>query len=452
MTPVNPESDSDDLQQPEASRPFLEVPLGTVQRSYANQLTQDIEKLEAEKSQLVSEKERLQSQIDTLQAEYTQLIGLTQSLRQPSGPLLPGEKELPAQEFAPASSDRALELPTPSTSQQRRQAIRRQAHRLSLPIERINRGLVLSAIATALAALHYCLFDMLSRGGSWLGLVTVGQLGSGFVPSTALLWLRMLVMVPGLLLLAPQLYRGTWHDLQDWLYRREQLLLPLISSGIALFFSQILLYQSIGLVGAAIGSALFFLYPLTAIPAGLALRQEQLPTPLGLLALVAIAMGALLIAQPIFADGSLSLLWTGVLASIALSLYILLTNFCHQQRCHPIPTSIAQFSTVAVLSSIVLLVKPLKLSNISWSSLFLWGVLIGALMLVVYLLNYVSLLTIGPRATMVAAFTPLLALVFSLSFTPTSTLVVIQWTGIMMIAVGGVALGKEKLDRELSQS
>jgi len=505
-SPSNP--DSDDSQPLEAPSPLLADTLKAAQDSRASQLTQDIEALETKRDRLTAEKEQLQDQIAALREDYTQLIALTQSLRQLadieservgsklresglaesglaesrqlegewasvedgeprtayeelvaapitdqvgaflSGPLLPGESKMPTKEIASASRERALDLPTPSTSQQRRKkAVERQV----IPTTKINLGLLLSAIATGLVALHYCLFSTLAQGGTWFNLIDIGQLGSGFVTSTALLWLRMLVVVPGLLLLAPQLHRETWNDLQDWLYSREQLLWPLIGSGIALFLSQILLYQSIGLVGAVVGSALFFLYPLAAIPAGLVLHQEQALTPLGLLALVAIAMGALLIAQPIFATGSPRLLWTGLIASVALSLYILLTNLCYQQRCHPIPTSIAQFSTVAVLSSFVLLIKPLQLSNIGWLGLFLWGALIGTLMLVAYLLNYASLLTIGPRAAIVAAFTPLLTSVFSFSFTPAVNLAVIQWTGMMMITVGGVALGKEKLDKALLQ-
>ena len=81
-------------------------------------------------------------------------------------------------------------------------------------------------------------------------------------------------------------------------------LLPLVGSGIALFFSQVLLYQSIGTMGAAIGSALFFLYPLTAVPSSLILHQERSLTPFGILALVAIAMGGLLIGQPTFSTRS----------------------------------------------------------------------------------------------------------------------------------------------------
>ncbi len=469
MTPVNPDSDSEDPQRQDAPTAFLETSLGELQQRHVSKLTQDIEQLGAQRSRLESEVERLQNQIDTLKENHAHLLSLTKDDQLASiedfrptiteeipiervsafgsGPLLPGE-DASTQKTVPTGRDRTLELPMPSTSEQHRQRVlQRQADRLPILQAKVNRGLILSAIATSLAALHYCLFSTLAQGGSWFNLVEIGQVGTGFVSSTALLWLRMLVMVPGLILLAPQLHKNTWDDLQDWLYVREQLLLPLVGSGIALFFSQVLLYQSIGVMGAAIGSALFFLYPLTAIPSSLLLHQERALTPFGVLALIAIAMGGLLIVQPTFTTDSLNLIWTGLLASITLSLYIVLTNFCYQQRCHPIPTSVAQFSTVAVLSSLVLLVKPLQLVNLNWLSFFGWGLLIGLLMLVAYLLNYASLLAVGPRTAIIAATTPLITLVFSWSFTPVTSLEIIQWTGITMIAVGGIALGKEKLDQ-----
>ena len=68
-------------------------------------------------------------------------------------------------------------------------------------------------------------------------------------------------------------------------------------------------------------------------------------------------------------------------------------------------------------------------------------------MLAAYLLNYVSLLAIGPRTAMIAATTPLVTSLFSWSFYPVPRLEIIQWTGILMVAVGGIALGKEKLDQ-----
>ncbi|NJM98642.1 MAG: DMT family transporter [Phormidesmis sp. RL_2_1] len=310
--------------------------------------------------------------------------------------------------------------------------------------ESLRKGLMLSAIAATLMAWHFGLIGALIQGGSWLGL-TIGQLGLGLVPAVAILWLRMLVTLPALVLLAPQLYRNTWHDLQDWIYNRERLLLLLMGSGVALFCSQVLLYYSIGQVGPALGAALLFLYPLTAVPLGALLRTERGLTPLGMLGLVAIAMGGFLTVRPTLSATTPLAIWLGLLASIAFSSYIALTNFSYRQRCHPIPVGLVQFSTVTVLSTLVLLVRPLKLANISWLSFAMWGIILGVVMLLVYLFSYSSLRIIGTRTAIVAASTPVITSLIGWSFMPASPLEIIQWTGILLVTVGGIALGQEKL-------
>ncbi|MFK8185010.1 MAG: DMT family transporter [Phormidesmis sp.] len=347
---------------------------------------------------------------------------------------------------------RSIELPLPATSVQRRQ-ISIQSRRVerinSVAIER--KGLFLSAIATVLMAWHFCVVATLGTGGSWLG-ITIGTLGVGFMPAVALLWLRMLVVVPALVLLAPQLHEEVWEDLQEWTYNRDGLLLLLIGSGIALFTSQVLLYQCLGLLGPAIGAALLFLYPLTAVPFnaifGVVVDGYRRLSALGAVALVAIAMGGVLTLKPTVQStlNTPSTIWLGLGASIAFSLYIALTNISYRQpKCHPIPAGLVQFCVVAVLSSIVLLVKPLEPAAIDWLSFALWGILLGFLMLLVYLFNYTSLRLIGPRTAIIAAIAPLATLILAWSFTPTPTLAIIQWTGIALVSIGGIALGKEKL-------
>ncbi len=507
MKPVSPDSDNDDLQPSDRPKSDSQesaeqsigfgqtgfgqtasadtgksidslTPLAALQRQYAEELTQEVEQLEAEKT-------RLQAEISALKHDYTlmqtrisslqQSAGLVDESRQiagslakpndandavafterlptgESGPRLPGEPDMPpaavAERFT-AQKIRRVELPTPATSEQKRQVdVQRQQDVIATLKSRTRRGLALSAIATLITAWHYGLVGTLIQGGSWLG-ISVGQLGFGFVPAVALLWLRMLVMVPTLVLLAPQLHRATWEDLQTWFYTDEQRFLPLIGSGVALFFSQVLLYQCIGRTGYVVATALFFLYPLSTVLLSLGLRQEQSLTPFGLLAAVAIAMGGFLVAQPAVSAASLSGVWLGLIASLALSLYIVLTNLSYQQQCHPIPTAVVQFSTVAALSSLVLLVKPLQLVSISWLSFCLWGLLVGVLMLVTYLFLYSSLRLIGIKTALVAATTPVVSLLLSSGFIPSTTLEIIQWTGILLVSIGSIALGKEKLSNE----
>ena len=461
---------------------LADSPLERLKLRYAKQLTKDIERLEAEKA-------ALQAAVDDLKADRDRLIELgdhplsqsnaglqlTQAdaaevtpiyLEGRNQPRLPGESKAATSISAAQRPDTPLELPIPSTSEQRRQnAVQIQRVDAEMQAETLRRGLILSAIATFLIAWHYGLVATLGQGGSWLG-ISIGQLGTGFVPAVALLWLRMLVIVPALVFLAPQLYKNTWVDLQTLFYTRhsslemlsQRAVLLMMGSGIALFLSQALIYQSIGLVGAPIGATLLFLYPLTAISLGAVFSQENKMTPVGLLAVVAIAMGGLLAVRPVLApalqDGleagfqtasaASHAVWLGALASVCFSFYIVMTNLAYRQQCHPVPTAIVQFSVVAVLSSFVLLLRPLELVDISWLSFSLWGVVLGAAMLLVYLLSYGSLRLIGPKTGAIAASVPLVALVIAWCFTPRPSLEIIQWTGILLVSVGGIALGSEK--------
>ena len=372
------------------------------------------------------------------------------------GPTLPGEPA-PAIRSEPASTanaqpelrSRPLALPTPATSEQQRWQRRVQQQENPSALVSIRRksprkGLVLGAIATFLIAWHYGIVYALSQGGSWLS-IEIGELGKGFVPSAALLWLRMLSMVPAIVLLAPQLHRNTWEDIQSWIATKEPQLALLVGSGIALFFSQVLLYQSIGIVGPIVATALLFLYPLTAVPLGLWLKQEKALSPFSLLAIVAIAMGGLLVVRPTFSTAATPGIRIGLLASVALSLYIVLTNMSYRRHCHPMPVAVIQFSTVAALSSVVLLVNPIKLVNISWVSFCSLGVFVGVLMLTAYLFNYSSLHNIGGKTAIIAATTPLTMLILAFTFSPAQPLAIIQWTGVLLVSIGGIALGKEKL-------
>lgn len=441
-------------------------PLEKLQRRYADQLSQDIERLEADKAELQAKIAALES--DYIQLQQFLLVAKRETAGPTGGPRLPGEPAADLSLEPDALTDSAapresVKLPIPATSEQRRQLASSQrqvadeGERLAL-----RKGVMLSAIATLIMAWHFCVVGALGQGGSWLG-ISIGQLGTGFVPAVALLWLRMLVMMPALGILAPQLYRRTWEDLQSWIYTRDRLLMLLVGSGTALFFSQVLIYQCIGLVGPAIGTLLLFLYPLTAVPLGAWLAGDRKMSPLGLLAVVAIAMGGILAIRPVLrlsienialeAIGSasstaapLTTIGLGVLASVAFSLYVVLTNRSYrQQQCHPIPASIVQFSTVAVLSSLVLLFRPLKPVAIDWISLAMWGILLGLLMLLVYLFSYGSLCLIGARTSVVAALAPLAVLLLAWSFTPEPVLTITQWTGILLVTIGGVAFGQEKL-------
>lgn len=493
--------------------PFSLTPVEALQKRYADQLSQDIEALEEKKTQLKDDIQtltraytRLQASIESLReaeraasksadaarqrasetmdsaedaeasegssVEGSDELSTEDEFVRPSlmpSPRLPGEPNVPDRvqvssavrdsrsgsrsggRSGSRSGSRSIELPIPATSKQRRQLSIQSRH-----VDRVDsaaiarKGFILSAIATLLVAWHFCAISTLSTGGSWLG-ITIGTLGNGFMPAVALLWLRMLVFVPALVLLAPQLHEAVWTDLRDWTYKRDGLLLLLIGSGIALFMSQTLLYQALGLVGGPIGATLLFLYPLVAAPLNALGRKlwksgsgsARSLSALSALALVAIAMGSILTLKSAL-QLSPSSIWLGLAASVAFSIYSVLTHISYRQpNCHPIPAGLIQFSVVAALSSMVLLVKPLEPVDIDWLSFALWGILLGFVMLLAYLFNYSSFRLIGPRSAIFTAAAPIATLLIALSFDPAPALATIQWTGIALVGIGGVAIAKE---------
>ena len=446
MKPVSPASDDDgDSRTADSSKLSQELTqldsaalasLEAVQRRYVNQLKEDIQRLEADKAQL-------EADVGALKASYTQLQASIRLMKADSAPRLPGEPALPRRSATTDFYGRSIELPDTSVT------IQPDDH---LPVQtaakksaQLRKGILLSAIATVLTAWHYGLVGTLVQGGSWLGLPLV-PLGVGFVPAVALLWLRMLVVAPVLFLLVTQIHRQTWEDLRGWAYGRDRLMTVLIGSGIALFFSQVLLYQSIAQVGPVVGTALLFLYPLLVVPLELLTRRGRL-SPLGLVALVAIAMGGFLTMRPAIRPAIAAALPTaiglGLLASVAFSLYLVLTHVSYRQQCHPIPVGVVQFATVAVLSSIVLVVNPLDLAGLDLLNLALWGLLLGVVTLLAYLFNYSSLRLSGARSAAVVALTPLVTVAIAWSFSPSDPLEIIQWSGILLLSIGGVALSQE---------
>ncbi len=312
VSSASEDSEDDNLLRPSEEPPLesaiapplepLPIETQTPQERYAEQLHQDIERLEAIKASL-------QANIATLQTDYKRLKSAVQAAESSSrssteagslaalgtlgthslghsiGPRLPGETPNPATaaktaEFAaiydqpiylPVTTSSLGAVPDPSYGFYAKGQSDQASDQAKVDLRK---GLGLSAIATGLVAWHFGVVSTLGQGGSWLG-VNIGQLGTGFVPAVALLWLQMLVAVPVLIALATQLYRDTWEDVQDWIYTRDQLLILLIGSGVALFFSQALIYQSLGDLSPGLGAVLLFLYPLTATPLGKLLRQER---------------------------------------------------------------------------------------------------------------------------------------------------------------------------------
>jgi drug/metabolite transporter (DMT)-like permease len=356
----------------------------------------------------------------------------------------------PARRLVPPYGGKTVSLPqtTPRSSSSAQHAPSRPEKRIGA----VRKGLVLGAIATLLMALQTVLVGAISRGGTVFSLSFSGLDAFNFQNANALLWLRLLVWLPILLIMAPQLHRPVWADLQTW-SRKRSLLLSLVTSGSFLFFSQVFLYQAAAQLGPALAGALLFIYPLVAIPLNWLVNGER-PSSLRWVVLVAITMGSILLIRPAVLDLGNLTTQTGaaILSAIAFGLYLVTMNLHLHRQCHPISVGVAQFSTMTVISSLILLISPLGFTQdvINPWQFAMGGLGLGVLTSAAYFLNYAGLRLVGGRrAALVAATTPLMtALIAVFGFSNQPTLQTLQWTGVLLVTLGVLTLALDRLYRK----
>ena len=318
---------------------------------------------------------------------------------------------------------------------------------------RLQKGVGLCAIATLLLTVHTLLVGAISRGGALAGLAFAGFDSVTFLNASALLWLRLIVLLPLLWLIAPQLHSGVWPELNQW-RQRPRRLTPLVLSGLCLFFSQVLLYQAVGSIGPAAAVALLFSYPLLAIPLGWMVQREA-PTSLRWVVMAAVLMGTVLVSRPALAGVEGTGTTAALLSAVAFALYVTAMSLPSQRQVHPVSGGLVQFATMTVLSSLLLVFRPATLTQgiVNPGQFIVAGLSLGVVTAVAYTLNYSGLRLIGGnRAAVIAAVTPLLtALLSVLLLTTQPALQLIQWTGIALVTVGAVTLSLDRLGRQPSR-
>lgn len=306
----------------------------------------------------------------------------------------------------------------------------------------LKKGMLLCAIATLGFSAITVLVGGLSLGGAVFGNALTGLNTFSFFNANTLLWLQLVVLVPVLVVLSPQLYRPVWRDVGQSL-RSTSRLLALVGGGVFYFFAQVLLFQAAGTLGPAAAAPLLFAYPLLAVPLMWWLNGER-PTLLRGVVMLAIAMGGVLILRPLsFASAGAALL-----SAVAFALYVV-TNSLSRQN-HPVSTGLIQSCVMAILSSVILLIRPLVVTQDLTSQFVMGGLSLGLLASVSYFFHYTGLRLVGGlRTALIAAATPLLtALLAVVLLTNQPTLQMIQWPGIILITLGGMTLSLDRLNRQ----
>ncbi|MBW4446602.1 MAG: EamA family transporter [Spirirestis rafaelensis WJT71-NPBG6] len=332
------------------------------------------------------------------------------------------------------------------------------------PLSPMQMGLLLVVLSTVLSSLYNVAIKALFQPNSViLGAFQVEQLISPTLGNSLLiLMLRMMVVVPLMLLLAPMMHQRVWQDLQNLAdsvrgnpsptkANTRQVLILSVVSGCFLFLSQLLIYLAIGQVPTGMAIALFFIYPMISGLLSWFLFRDQ-PTLFRIGAIASIFIGELFILSGSgIADignnsfGSMSAIASGV----SFAIYVVLTRIC-AAKLHPVTFTLINFATMLCLcfiglmlplpTSSSLIVDPNRLLELILSAFIL-----GVMTLASYVLNNVGISKVSAtRAAIFGASIPVLTVIFALVIIQ-ETLSVPQVLGVLLITFGAAAFSLERI-------
>ncbi|MBW4644499.1 MAG: EamA family transporter [Goleter apudmare HA4340-LM2] len=331
-------------------------------------------------------------------------------------------------------------------------------------------GFLLVVLSTVLSSLYNVAIKVIFHQGSEiLGIVAVERLLPPTLGNTLLiLMLRLLVVVPLMLLLAPIMHPRVWEDLQNIVESvrgaptranaaTQRVLQLSIASGCFLFLSQVLVYLAIGQIPTGMAIALFFVYPLVSGLLSWFLFRDR-PSMFRTAAIGSLFCGELLVLGGANIDiGTFSLgSSTAILSGVAFAVYVILTRAC-ASKLHPVSFTLINFATMLVLSFIGLMIPlpgewslvfdPSKLLEIVLSAFIL-----GVLTLCGYVFNNVGIRKLGAsRSAIIGAGVPILTVIFA-GLLIQENLELIQILGVLLVTFGAAAFSFEKMRNLIKSS
>jgi drug/metabolite transporter (DMT)-like permease len=324
-------------------------------------------------------------------------------------------------------------------------------------------GLLLILFSTVLSSLYNVAIKTIFQPNSLvLGAFQVEQLISPTLGNSLLiLMLRMMVVVPLMLVLAPMMHRRVWQDLQNLAdsvrgnpspmkaSTRQVLILSLVS-GCFLFLSQLLIYLAIGQVPTGIAIALFFIYPMISGLLSWFLFRDQ-PTLFRIGAIASIFIGELLMlsgfANSVSSNSSGSM--SAIASGVSFAIYVILTRIC-AAKLHPVTFTLINFATMLCLCFIsLMLLLPTSLSFIvdpnRLLELILSAFILGVMTLASYVLNNVGISQVSAtRAAIFGASVPVLTVILA-GLIIQESLSIVQALGVLLITFGAAAFSLERI-------
>lgn len=323
-------------------------------------------------------------------------------------------------------------------------------------------GIILLVLSTVASALYNVAIKVVFLPGSQIfGVFDVQRLISPTLGNSLLiLMLRMLVVVPLMLVLAPILHSRVWEDLQylsnslrgnSTNPSAKRVLGLSILSGCFLFLSQVLIYLAIGQVPTGMAIALFFVYPVISALLSWFLFRDRL-TLFSTGAIAAIGLGELLVlggsTRTVMGNipvGSIAALASGT----AFAFYLIFSRMC-AAKLHPVSFTLINFATMLLLSVFGLILPlptnwNLQLNSAYLLELVLCAFLLGVLTLLSYLLNNFGIRKMGAsRSAIIGATIPALTVILA-GFIIQETLQLEQALGVLLVTFGAAMFCFEKI-------
>ncbi|WGV23873.1 EamA family transporter [Halotia branconii] len=360
-----------------------------------------------------------------------------------------------------------LPPPPPAPIPQQKATPSSSKSRSSSGLSPVQIGFLLVVLSTVVSSLYnVAIKDMFHKGYEIPGVLEERLISPTLGNIMLILTLRLLVVVPLMVLLAPMMYPQVWQDLQNLVQssrgnpgsgsgRNQRTLQLAIASGCFLFLSQVLIYFALGEVAAGMAIALFFVYPVVSAVLSWLLFGDR-PRMFRAAAIGSIFCGELLILGGAtsmgIADISLGSI-TAILAGVAFACYIILTRIC-AAKLHPVSFTLINFATMLALSFIFLMlplpsdwsliVDPSKLLEIVLSAFIL-----GVLTLFGYVFNHIGISKLGAlRAAIIGTGVPILTVIFA-GLMIQETLELVQILGVLFVTFGAAAFSFEKMRNQV---
>ncbi len=314
-------------------------------------------------------------------------------------------------------------------------------------------GLILALLSSVALSLQNVIFRVMLKKSNIFGMFSLGGfIAPGTGNSLLILWMRMLVVVPMMMVIGWIRYPNLFYDLQDFAsFSDREKTWNTIGSGFFLFLSQVTIFLAFGQIPTGVVTTIFFIYPIITVLLSWLLFGDR-PSVVRTIITIVVFLGVVLISLPGGAQIEFSPLGIAlaVVSGVAFALYVILTQAA-QKKIHPVPFSVINFIIILVFSGLTLMAPFLppefnvKINPQMWSGIVASALVLGSLTLAGYLMTNIGINMIGAAPfSVIGATGPALTSLMAFVIIQES-LKMNQILGMLLVTAGVVALSVERL-------